>query len=295
MADGALKLTLYSKDDCPLCDEMLEIIESLRGSERFELEKIDILTDEALTKTYGLEIPVLFINDRKAFKARLTKTELKKKMKKARELADKRQKNAPPSLEALSPEPYRPPSVVAAGLIAATIAGVGYFVSEGLASAEVGRRTVTGQLLKIQARSDDPIEFDLPDYVGEQVKLQDLRDKVVLINFWATWCPPCVEEMPSIRKLHGKLADRPDFEMLLISADESWEPVRTFFAEDPPKVRVLLDESGDLANRYGTTMFPETYLVVDGKVVAFIEGPRDWDAWYAEAYLASFLSPPGSS
>ena len=290
MVTGVVKLTLYSKDDCPLCDEMMAEIEAVRATEPFELEKIDITTDEALIERFGHEIPVLFINDRKAFKARATRAELTKKIKKARALDAKRAQKAPTSLEALASEPYQPPMPVAALLLAATIAGAGYYVAEGVAAAQMGTRTVTGKLLKIEARDDTPIDFDLTDFQGEQVALQSLRSKVVLVNFWATWCPPCVEEMPSIRRLYGKLAGREDFEMLLVSADESWEPVRTFFAEDAPKVPMLLDASGTIAERYGTTVFPETYLVVDGKVVAFIEGPRDWDAWYAEAFLASFLS-----
>ena len=77
--------------------------------------------------------------------------------------------------------------------------------------------------------------------------------------------------------------------MLLVSADDSWQPVRKFFEDDAPSVAVLLDEGGEIARRYGTTMFPETYLLVDGRVRAFVEGPRDWSAWFAESYVRSFL------
>jgi len=111
----------------------------------------------------------------------------------------------------------------------------------------------------------------------------------VFLNFWATWCPPCVEEMPSIRRLHERMAGRSDFVMILASADEGWDPVKKFFAGDPPPFTVLLDPSGEIAKKYGTTMFPETYVIAGGRIRAFIEGPRDWDTWFARAFLESFL------
>src|SRR5204863_8336957 len=101
--------------------------------------------------------------------------------------------------------------------------------------------------------------------------------KVVFINFWATWCPPCVEEMPSLVRLHAKLKDDPRFALLAVSTDDGWEPVQKFFGGKPPAMTVLLDPKGTIAHEYGTTKFPETYIVVGGKVRGFILGPRDWD------------------
>ena len=86
-------------------------------------------------------------------------------------------------------------------------------------------------------------------------------------------------------KLHSELKDDPNIVMLAVSADETWAPVKKFFGEDRPGFTVLLDSKGQLAKQYGTTMFPETYVVKDGRVIGFVEGPRRWDEWYAAEYL----------
>ena len=152
-----------------------------------------------------------------------------------------------------------------------------------------GAAPVRRPALRVESRDDAPVPFELVDLDGRKVTLASLSNKVVFINFWATWCPPCVEEMPSIFRLHERMGTRDDFVMLLVSADEDWTPVKKFFEGDKPPFPVLLDAKGDIARQYGTTRFPETFVVVNGKIKAFIEGPRDWDTWFAEAYLRSFL------
>ena len=124
---------------------------------------------------------------------------------------------------------------------------------------------------------------------GTELDVARWRGQPLLVNFWATWCPPCVEEMPSMVQLQKKMANDPRFVLLAVSADESWDPVRTFFGKDTPAFTVLLDPKGELAKKYGTTMFPETYVVKGGRIIGFIEGPRRWDEWYAEKYLRELL------
>lgn len=93
-----------------------------------------------------------------------------------------------------------------------------------------------------------------------------------------------------MRRLHEKLRADPKFTLLAVSTDESWTPVRAFFGEPAPEFAVLLDKGGAVARQYGTEKFPETYVLVDGQLVGHIVGPRDWDTWYAEAYLRSLLT-----
>ena len=77
------------------------------------------------------------------------------------------------------------------------------------------------------------IDSTAPDFTVQdadrKISLRDLRGKIVVLNFWATWCPPCVEEMPSLLRLQAKLKDDPRFVLLAVSTDEGWEPVRKFF------------------------------------------------------------------
>lgn len=196
-----------------------------------------------------------------------------------------------PALEALELlEDRAPPHPVLAILvIAATLALTGYFVRQGIEEAGSGRTRLAGKLLEVAPRDQIPRSFSLSSLQGGQLALSDLRGKVVLLNFWATWCPPCIEEMPSMVQLFDKMKGDPRFAMVAISTDESWDPVQRFFANTKPGFTVLLDPNGQLAKEYGTTMFPETYVVIDGRVRGFIEGPRRWDTWYAEAYLRGLL------
>jgi len=115
------------------------------------------------------------------------------------------------------------------------------------------------------------------------MSLEDLRGQVVLVNFWATWCKPCEEEIPSMQRLYQELEGQ-DFEMLAISVDEDPAPVREFQERLGITFPILLDPSKRTSERYQTMGFPESLLLDrDGVVVERYVGPRDWDhSDYAE-------------
>lgn len=193
------------------------------------------------------------------------------------------------ALERYEPAPYVPPAPIAAAILALTVAVSGWFAFEGATDAAVGRERLARTLLEVTPRNSAPVDFELTTLDGERVRLSDLRGKTVFLNFWATWCPPCVEEMPSLRRLYERLSGHPDFVFLAVSTDEEWAAVRRFFEREPAPFSVLLDPKGEIARRYGTTKFPETYVIRDGEVLGHIIGPRDWDHWYAEAWLREVL------
>ena len=169
-----------------------------------------------------------------------------------------------------------------------------WFVVSGLKAQSGGMKSLAGQLLEVTPREGAPLDFELTTMSGKTVKLSELAGKTVFLNFWATWCPPCIEEMPSLRRLHRKLATNPDFVFLAVSTDQDWPAVRRFFEREPAEFTVLLDAQGELARRYGTTKFPETYVIEDGRIAGHIIGPRDWDHWYAEAWLRAVLEDGAS-
>jgi len=122
-------------------------------------------------------------------------------------------------------------------------------------------------------------EFSLPRLGGgEPVRLADLRGRVVLVNFWATWCKPCEEEMPAMQRLYQALAG-PGFELLAISVDEDPAPVERFRERLGLEFPILLDPDQRVAHAWQTFRFPETLLVdAEGSVVERYVGPKAWDA-----------------
>lgn len=155
-----------------------------------------------------------------------------------------------------------------------------------------------------RARSAAP-PFELAALDGSKVSLSSLRGQVVFVNFWATWCPPCRDEMPSMVALGQDLERRfpGKFKMLAVSEDDGWEPVKEYFAAPPfrgppPGVTVVLDEAKSLAQPYYCTArgfcpdikFPETYIVdQNGQLVGYVVGPRDWSHPAARAYLERLI------
>lgn len=126
-------------------------------------------------------------------------------------------------------------------------------------------------------RGDSAPELALPALDGAQVRLSELSGQVVLLNFWATWCKPCEDEMPAMQRLYAALADE-DFEMLAISVDESPSDVEAFADRMALDFPILLDPEQSSSRLYQTTGFPESILVDEnGRIVERYVGPRQWD------------------
>lgn len=121
-------------------------------------------------------------------------------------------------------------------------------------------------------------DFSLATLDGKKMGPADFRGKVVFLNFWATWCPPCREEMPAMENLHRKMQGLP-FQMLAVSIDkEGAATVAPFVRELGLTFPVLLDPEGKVAKKYGLTGTPETFIInLDGKTAARVVGPRKWD------------------
>ncbi|TWJ32540.1 TlpA disulfide reductase family protein [Geobacter argillaceus] len=129
-------------------------------------------------------------------------------------------------------------------------------------------------------------DFTARDMAGKEVKLSDLRGKVALVNFWATWCPPCREEIPSMVKLNQAMAGKP-FQMLALSIDEGGKgAIEQFFAKSGQTLPAYLDGEQKVAGLYGTTGVPETFVVdKKGVIRKKIIGGMDWSAPEVIDYL----------
>jgi len=118
-------------------------------------------------------------------------------------------------------------------------------------------------------------EFTVTD-ADRTVSLKDLRGKVVVLNFWATWCPPCVEEMPSLVRLQREMKDK-GVTVLAVSLDEDARQYRTFLEKNHVDLLTVRDPQQKSNELYGTFKFPETYVIDRQGVLRrkFI-GPVDW-------------------
>jgi thiol-disulfide isomerase/thioredoxin len=139
-----------------------------------------------------------------------------------------------------------------------------------VASAEPELQPWTG------ANPAPPIELKTLD--GRPFQLQELRGKVVLVNFWATWCEPCVEEMPSIQKLRARLANAP-FEVVAVNHQEGEARIRGFLKKVPLDFPIVRDTDGDVARAWRARIFPSSYLVdAEGRIRYVLAGATDWAA-----------------
>jgi len=125
---------------------------------------------------------------------------------------------------------------------------------------------------------------------GKPARLADLRGKVVVLNFWATWCPPCVEEMPSLNRLNQQV--RPQGVIVLgVSVDEDPAAYEKFLRDNNITFPTYRDPSRKIAERYGTFMYPETYIIDRrGRIARKIIGAQRWDQPDHFAYLQTLLA-----
>jgi thiol-disulfide isomerase/thioredoxin len=137
-------------------------------------------------------------------------------------------------------------------------------------------------------------DLDLPDLAGRPVRLRAFRGRVVLVNFWASWCAPCREEMPALEALARELDPR-GLTVVGVNFKESRREVEAFVKEHGLTFPIVLDGDGRVSERHQVFALPVT-LVVDrrGMLAGTVLGIRDWAGPDARAYLGRLLAEPGA-
>ncbi len=144
----------------------------------------------------------------------------------------------------------------------------------GLGAVESDRLKKLGFL--VQEGFEEAPGFSTEDAAGNPVDFASFRGKLVVLNFWATWCPPCRLEMPSMERLYREFRDR-GLEVVTVNFMESGEQVRAFVEEQKLTYPMLLDKEAEIAGRYGVMRLPVTVLVGrEGEVIAKAIGFKDW-------------------
>jgi len=127
---------------------------------------------------------------------------------------------------------------------------------------------------------EDPPDFEVVTLEGEEVQLSDLKGKKVYLNFWATWCPPCKEEMPIMQEFYDEHQDEVEVVALNATGTERDEnDVRDLIDEDGYTYPVLLDKTGDVTDTYNVFAMPTTFFIgTDGTIQKQTHiGPMDYD------------------
>lgn len=132
-------------------------------------------------------------------------------------------------------------------------------------------------------------DFTLRDLSGKRFALKQLRGKAVFVNFWATWCVPCREEMPQMEKLHREFKGR-GLEVVAVNFREDKETVKKFSDELGITFRILLDPDGAVSNEYGAWSLPLSYFIDrEGIFIGKVSGARPWDGKEAKDFIRELL------
>ncbi len=150
-------------------------------------------------------------------------------------------------------------------------------VAEPAAAGAATERPRARELKPYAGRAQAP-PLALARLDGGAVDLAAVRGRVVLVNFWASWCPPCVREMPSMQRLADKMAGRP-FDILAVNMGESEREIRAFLARMPVDFPVLLDRDGAALRRWKVFVFPTSFVLdAAGRIRYGVFGEVEWDA-----------------
>jgi thiol-disulfide isomerase/thioredoxin len=187
------------------------------------------------------------------------------------------------------------PVVVVSVLVASAVAGWRAW--------EISRSSVDldAREFRIDATRTPAPPVELPA-IGGRFSLAEAKGQIVFLNFWATWCPPCRDELPSMVALGKELSERYPgrFKMVAVSVDDDWETVTNFFRGPPPAwVTVARDGGQEVTRAYYCAArgrcpqdfkFPETYIIDGtGQLVAYVVGPRDWNSPAIRRFLERLL------
>jgi len=132
-------------------------------------------------------------------------------------------------------------------------------------------------LTKVPGNPEAP-EFNLEDQDGNFLKMSDYKGKVVIVNFWATWCPPCRKEMPSMQRA-WEILQKEDIMMLAINVGEDSDQIFSFTAEYPVEFPLIMDTDSSVVRQWKVRGLPTTYIVNPaGQIVYQAIGDREWDS-----------------
>jgi len=182
------------------------------------------------------------------------------------------------------------------GVCAAVALGFGVFVGAPAAAGEAPLKGAFGDAFEARETPEPAPGAAFRDREGGEVTLADFEGEVVVLNFWATWCAPCVEEMPTLEALHTELRDA-GVRVVAVSEDRGgMDAVGPFLEKrvDVPALPIYLDSDGELAGALNVRAMPTTFVLdAEGRVLGSVEGPLDWNSDNVRAFLRHHAEAAG--
>src|SRR3712207_299763 len=129
---------------------------------------------------------------------------------------------------------------------------------------------------RIIEKGDTAPQFTVTTDSGKRITRSDFGGKLLVLNFWATWCPPCIAELPSLNRFAQEYS-KEGIVVLGISVDKNEQVYRSFMKQNPLSFETARDPDAEIPAEYGTFKWPETYIInKDGKVVEKLIADQDW-------------------
>ncbi|MDX1401323.1 MAG: TlpA disulfide reductase family protein [Kiloniellales bacterium] len=182
--------------------------------------------------------------------------------------------------------------------LASGLAFSGFWFGAGQALAQ--EQAIAGHIQENFILPPEPLpapKTPVKDLLDNSVSLADYEGRLVLLNFWATWCAPCIREMPSLDRLQAKFEGRP-FNVVAVSLDRAGKKkVEPFLQRIPlANLDILLDPRSKLARELVVSGLPTTFLLADdGRVIGALQGPAEWDEEDAVNFIESYMPDRGPS
>ena len=173
-------------------------------------------------------------------------------------------------------------------LFSLLLVGFWFWSVQGLVAQEINYKLVPN-LQQMKDSSPTP-DFTLPDPTGKKLSLKDFSGKIVMLNFWATWCVPCREEMPTMERLYQEFKNK-GFVIVAVSVKDKKTDALAFIKELKLTYPVVFDPEGEVGLLYGAWGLPATYLIgPKGEGLARMWGPADWYSPGARALIQALLN-----
>lgn len=181
--------------------------------------------------------------------------------------------------------------LIVGGLTVLIVVAYLTYKGQGRTDAEAGASATTQKMIQLKEALP---EFSGKTLDGKEIHLSQFKGKVVVVNFWASWCGPCIEEVPSLIKLLKTFPN--DLELIAISGDSSQADIDSFMKSFPemkslPNIHVVWDADKSLAQKYQIFRLPESFLLnKDLKLIKKISGTIDWHTEDALAYIKQVIA-----